>query len=237
MASTQALVSLRLDRPRNSLFSRKNAVNSRMQALRLCARTNIQNARVKTARRCLTTTSASSHAPNSDGGPSKLPWFIDPSDKPIRPGSSQPERTQTPYQQQLAPLPPLPSELHSGSIIRELHSRLSTSPFLEPGTLLVSKPIPTDIGPPLPYRAPQGKRKRGGTYAGEGMLEADAGIWEWIVVAQVPCPTCHAIFVFLTSPYFSQVKEGTEGKGAIESVVRAVRQTVSANIAVVLHTI
>ncbi|KAI6103564.1 hypothetical protein F5141DRAFT_1131349 [Pisolithus sp. B1] len=55
-------------------------------------------------------------------------------------------------------------------------------------------------------RAPQGRRRRGGTYAGEGIdKDAVGGIWNWVVIAQV--------------------KEGTENRGSIAAVVRAVRKT------------
>ncbi|KZT67793.1 hypothetical protein DAEQUDRAFT_728791 [Daedalea quercina L-15889] len=70
--------------------------------------------------------------------------------------------------------------------------------------LRVREPIPTALGPPLPDSPPKGRRKRGRTYAGEGVYDRAGGIWSWIIVAQV--------------------KEGTEKRGAIESVVRVVRK-------------
>lgn len=69
----------------------------------------------------------------------------------------------------------------------------------------MQEPIPTATGPPLPDSPPKGRRKRGRTYAGEGVYEYAGGIWNWIIIAQV--------------------KEGTEKRGAIESVVRIVRRT------------
>jgi len=70
--------------------------------------------------------------------------------------------------------------------------------------LRVREPIPTALGPPLPDSPAKGRRKRGRTYAGEGVYDYTGGVWSWIVVAQV--------------------KEGTENRGAIESVVRVVRK-------------
>jgi hypothetical protein len=58
------------------------------------------------------------------------------------------------------------------------------SPYLEPFQLLVREPIPQPPGPPLPISEPKGRRRRGRTYAGEGLLEP-GGIWDWIVLAQV----------------------------------------------------
>ncbi|EEB94559.1 hypothetical protein MPER_06607, partial [Moniliophthora perniciosa FA553] len=59
------------------------------------------------------------------------------------------------------------------------------------------------MGDPLPLRPPQGKRRRRGTDAGESLYDIPGSLWNWVV--------------------FAQVKEGTENKGAIESVVRVVR--------------
>jgi len=88
--------------------------------------------------------------------------------------------------------------------LRHLHAKMAQSPYLEPSQLLVREPIPQPPGPPLPISEPKGRRKRGRTYAGEGLLEP-GGIWNWIVLAQV--------------------KEGTEKRGAIDSLVRLVRKT------------
>ena len=88
-----------------------------------------------------------------------------------------------------------------------LHAELKNSPHLEPGTLLVRSPIHTAVGPPILDSMPKGRRKRGRSYVGEGVAESMGGIWEWLVIAQV--------------------KEGTENRGAIESVIRIVRKTVS----------
>lgn len=112
-----------------------------------------------------TVTSASSH----------VPWFVD----------------KTPLHRQLPPhlptptgLPPLPAGIPNS--IKELHDALKNSPHLEPSELLVCVPIPTPPGPPLPDAMPKGRRQRGRTYVGEGILSGLTGnIWNWIVVAQV----------------------------------------------------
>ncbi|KAI0691195.1 hypothetical protein BC835DRAFT_1279618 [Cytidiella melzeri] len=164
--------------------------------LRPLARTNAYSARV------LSTTTASS----------SIPWFVDASDAllPSRTSShSPPLPKQHPVlalSQHHEQLPALPSELSHTTPLARLHSKLSTSPFLESGTLLVTKPLPTDVGPPLPASGPKGRRKRGRSYVGEGMEgEEDVGLWRWILIAEV--------------------KEGTEDRGAIDSVVRQVRQS------------
>ncbi|TCD65358.1 hypothetical protein EIP91_002756 [Steccherinum ochraceum] len=104
-------------------------------------------------------------------------------------------------------LAPLPAEIPPTSPLAHLHAALQTSPHLEPGTLLVREPVHTEAGPPLPPALPKGRRRRGGTYFGEGLGDAleSGGIWSWILVAQV--------------------KDGTENRGAIESVIRLVRKT------------
>ncbi|KAJ7063218.1 hypothetical protein C8F01DRAFT_984986, partial [Mycena amicta] len=60
-------------------------------------------------------------------------------------------------------------------------------------------------GPSLPHREPQGRRRRGGTYYGESAFDVPGTLWSWIALAQV--------------------KQGTENRGAIESVLRIVRKT------------
>ncbi|KAG5646646.1 hypothetical protein DXG03_002636 [Asterophora parasitica] len=114
------------------------------------------------------------------------------------------ERNQPPHlPQRAAKALPLPE--NTPSTLRELHAQLAQSPHLETSTLVVSEPIAPPPGPALPRRNPQGRRKRGGTYAGESSYDVPGGLWNWVVMAQV--------------------KEGTENKGAIESVVRTVRKT------------
>lgn len=121
----------------------------------------------------------------------RVPWFID----------SEASLTQQTSAQKEA-LPPLPPGIPVA--LQTLHAQLVQSPYLEPSKLLVRDPIPQPPGPPLPISAPRGRRKRGGTYSGEGLLDP-GNLWNWIVLAQV--------------------KEGTEKRGSIESVVRLVRKT------------
>ena len=129
-------------------------------------------------RRCLSTASSSS---------SPQPWFIDPSDTPLPKPTTSSTLPPSQPQQPLVPLSPLPSEISSSTPLARLHSRLSASPFLEPGTLLVTKPLQTEVGPPLPPSAPKGRRKRGRTYFGEGLEGGDVegGLWRWILIAEV----------------------------------------------------
>ncbi|KAI0637396.1 hypothetical protein C8Q77DRAFT_1097356 [Trametes polyzona] len=152
----------------------------------------------------VTTAASASGSPSSTAPTtsSPLPWFVDPSDN--EPASSPYTRRATLPQAPEKPLAPLPAAITPDHPIARLHAELKASPHLEPGTLLVREPIPTANGPPLPLTPPKGRRKRGGTYAGEGVSENLGGIWEWLVIAQV--------------------KEGTENRGAIESVIRVVRK-------------
>ncbi|KAG7092313.1 hypothetical protein E1B28_008675 [Marasmius oreades] len=126
----------------------------------------------------------------------QVPWFIE-----------EPEQifsTPAPLQR-LNRARPIPED--APIVLRDLHSQLLQSPHLEPSELLITRAA--DIRPPLgaalPLRRPQGRRKRGGTDAGESMYDIPGSLWNWMV--------------------FAQVKEGTESKGAIESVVRVVRRT------------
>ncbi|KAH7889265.1 hypothetical protein F5I97DRAFT_1934210 [Phlebopus sp. FC_14] len=124
---------------------------------------------------------------------SPRPWFVDPEPSPLRhlPPHLEPRTRELP--------PNLPEN------VKELFQKLTECPYLELSTLEVKRPTPPPPGPPLPLRIPKGRRQRGGTYSGEGILEDHGGLWNWVVTAQV--------------------KEGTENRGAIESVVRLVRKT------------
>ncbi|KAI0654770.1 hypothetical protein C8Q70DRAFT_1058178 [Cubamyces menziesii] len=156
-------------------------------------------------RRAISTTPAhfsAATSPNSASAPSPLPWFVDPAEEDHAP-SPYARRVATP-QTPARPLAPLPAAITPDHPIARLHAELKASPHLEPGTLLVREPIPTATGPPLPPAAPKGRRRRGGTNAGQGVNEDLGGIWQWVVIAQV--------------------KEGTENRGAIESVIRIVRK-------------
>ncbi|KAJ3546759.1 hypothetical protein NM688_g5480 [Phlebia brevispora] len=169
-----------------------------MQALTACTRACRARVVLHGARRCISTTPA---VPQHLGS-SPLPWFVDPSEVAQTPST----RIRHPTSPRAhAPLPPLPSSIPEDSHVARLHAALASSPFLEPGTLLVTEPIPTADGPALPRTEPKGRRKRGRTYSGEGIPDSGANLWNWVVIAQV--------------------KTGTESRGAIESVMRVVRKT------------
>ncbi|KAG8731977.1 hypothetical protein FRC12_019485 [Ceratobasidium sp. 428] len=85
-----------------------------------------------------------------------------------------------------------------------LHRHLSQSPLLTPSTLRICKPgsikarsTTDDLA--LSYSRIKGRRRRGVHDAGESVGEPD-DVWSWYVIAEV--------------------KEGTEGRGAIETVIR-----------------
>lgn len=131
--------------------------------------------------RALSTTQ-SSELPSSQA---PTPWFVDDT-KPLYatphslPSTTRPTSVLSPLLPQLPPS--IPDE------IKTLHSALARSAHLEPSSLLVSRPLPTPLGPPpLEDQLPRGKRKRGRTYVGEGVNAGllDGGIWSWIVIAQV----------------------------------------------------
>lgn len=108
----------------------------------------------------------------------RLPWFVDP----------------TPFTRQKAPhlVQNGPAPLPEGvpSVIKNLHAVLKASPHLDQSELLVCEPIPTPPGPPLPDAIPKGRRRRGRTYAGEGVATGMVGgLWNWIVLAQVSLHT------------------------------------------------
>lgn len=127
-----------------------------------------------------------------------LPWFMrnetdpDPNEEP------KPEARVPPQTKNQA----LPNNLPKHLVV--LYEHLSRSPLLSPSTLRVCKPdtlksrIATD-DLALPYSRIRGRRKRGIRDAGESVGEPD-DMWSWYVIAEV--------------------KEGTEGRGAIETVIR-----------------
>lgn len=176
------------------------AFRNETQSLAVCALRCRARSCQNLARRTLASSAPSSlTAPStrlSSVSPSQLPWFMDPSDVDPRP-SPFGRRVGLP-QAAARPLPPLPSDLPSGHHIARLHAELKASPHLEPGTLLVRSPIPTATGPPLPDSMPRGRRRRGRTYVGEGVLDNMGGIWEWVVIAQV-CSS--SLFAYLPPAY------------------------------------
>ncbi|KAI9456451.1 hypothetical protein F5148DRAFT_1277128 [Russula earlei] len=122
----------------------------------------------------------------------RVPWFVDSLEASLT--------QQLPAQRGTSP--PLPPDVPLA--LKTLHAQLVQAPCLDPSKLLVRDPIPQPPGPPLPLSTPRGRRKRGGTYAGDGLLEP-GNLWNWIVLAQV--------------------KEGTEKRGSIESLERIIRKT------------
>ncbi|KAF7304780.1 G-patch domain-containing protein [Mycena kentingensis (nom. inval.)] len=126
---------------------------------------------------------------------STIPWFVDAADVAYTrnlPPHIRPNRA-----------PPLPAD--APQALKNLHAQLVLSPLLEPTSLLVTRPQALPSGPALPHKEPRGRRRRGGTYAGESAFDISGNLWSWIALAQV--------------------KEGTENKGGIESIVRIVRKT------------
>lgn len=106
------------------------------------------------------------------------PWFV-PRNILSQPGESSAAVESF----ESAEVPKLPEE--APSFVKNLHSVLCTSPFLEVTQLLVCKPLPYGDGPGLPRQRSHGtRRKRRQTYAGQG-IEQDNSLWNWAVYAQV----------------------------------------------------
>jgi len=74
-------------------------------------------------------------------------------------------------------------------VLKLLYSKLLESPHLEKSQLALGPTILPAPGPPLPLRAPHGRRKRGGTYAGESAFDDVGRMWDWAVTAQVRSPS------------------------------------------------
>jgi len=85
-------------------------------------------------------------------------------------------------------VPPLPEDIPD--YIRELHTALSISPYLDTSQLLVTRPLEPLPAPSPPPRLPKGRRRlRGGShFGGEGIDMPSNGIWSWYVLAQVCIP-------------------------------------------------
>ncbi|KAJ3726158.1 hypothetical protein C8R42DRAFT_694827 [Lentinula raphanica] len=126
---------------------------------------------------------------------SSTPWFV-----------NREQHKESLHALRAATVPPTPED--TPKILQDLHSQLIQSPHLEQSKLLVSRAISRELGPFPPSRAPQGRRRRGGTYPGESAFDIPGSLWNWTV--------------------FAEVKEGTENKGAIEAVVRLVRKSLLA---------
>ncbi|KAH8833812.1 hypothetical protein DL96DRAFT_1810199 [Flagelloscypha sp. PMI_526] len=101
--------------------------------------------------------------------------------------------------------PPLPDGVPFA--LKTLHAQLLESPHLDSAYTAVSDQVLLPSAPPLPLEYSHGRRrKRGGNFSGhEDGLTMPSTIWDWVL--------------------FAQVKEGTESRGAIESVVRVIRKT------------
>jgi hypothetical protein len=134
------------------------------------------------------------------------PWFVDEDEESVsstsraqRPGFVRP-------QAEIKPLPPgVPDYL------KRAHSHLAQSPLLDLSTLTVTKPLPSEFQPivDLPTNVPARRLPRieREMWPGRGIeIGMSGGIWDWVLVVQV--------------------KEGTEGRGAIESVAFEVRNMV-----------
>ncbi|KAJ3794453.1 hypothetical protein GGU11DRAFT_313932 [Lentinula aff. detonsa] len=126
---------------------------------------------------------------------SSTPWFVE-----------REEHIENPHASLASRAVPVPED--APKILQDLHSQLIQSPHLEQSKLLVSRATSRELGPLPPLRAPQGRRRRGGTFPGESAFDIPGSLWNWTV--------------------FAEVKEGTEDKGAIEAVVRLVRKSLLA---------
>lgn len=109
-----------------------------------------------------------------------MPWFVD----------QEYENPQRSIRENAAPSAPPPPE-DAPEAVKLVHAALSRSAHLDLSTLVTSRAKEIPLGPPLPLKAPQGRRKRGSTYAGESMFDVPGSIWSWTVVAQVGvAPNC-----------------------------------------------
>lgn len=130
---------------------------------------------------------------------STTPWFVD-APPHMQSNASSLRRA--------VPFPPIPSD--APLALKTLHSRLQDSPFLEPSMLLITRPVLSPTDPallPVQRESSGTRRRRGGTIAGESTFDVPGGLWSWMM--------------------FAQVKDGTESKGTVESVVRQIRKFVS----------
>ncbi|KAF8078002.1 hypothetical protein FPV67DRAFT_1463805 [Lyophyllum atratum] len=133
-----------------------------------------------------------------------LPWFVDQAPVP----HTFTARVQPPHLPHRATnTPPLPE--NTPSTLRELHAQLAQSPHLESSTATCRRVNGSTSGATYFHvECPKVDGEEEERTAGESAYDIPGGLWNWVVVAQV--------------------KEGTENKGAIESVVRVIRKTLLA---------
>ncbi|CAE6459769.1 unnamed protein product [Rhizoctonia solani] len=146
-----------------------------------------------------TTTHFSRRMGSSGGG--QAPWFMKEETHPT-------ETTTVANPSRQTNSTSLPNDIPKHLIT--LHKHLSQSPLLG-STPRICKPsslrnLNDHIA--LDYSRPKGRRRRGVHDAGDSVGEPD-DMWSWYVIAQV--------------------KEGTEGRGAIESVVRSAQKELLKN--------
>lgn len=153
-----------------------------MQTFRACAR-------ARPTRLFLPTARGFSSAPNN---PPVLPWFLE--EEPVP--HSFVARPNPPHLRPKPDRPPVPE--NAPQPLKQLHAELSESPHLEQSTLVVSQPLAPPMGPALPLRMPQGRRRRGGTFAGVSSYDYPGGIWNWVIMAQVghDVETSHKVLIF-----------------------------------------
>lgn len=116
---------------------------------------------------------------DSTSSPASVPWFVDQEyEQPLA------SRQLPPH---LKPAPPTaaPVPESAPTPVKLVHAALSRSPHLDLSTLVANRTVDPAPGPPLPLKAPQGRRKRGSTYGGESTFDVPGGIWSWTVMAQV----------------------------------------------------
>jgi len=137
------------------------------------------------------------------------PWFVDEDEEAVPSTSHAQGPGFVRPQVEVKPLPPgVPDYL------KRAHSHLTQTPLLDLSTLTVSKPLPSEFQPivdlPTNVRVLRLPRMEREMWPGRGIeVGMSGGIWDWVLVAQV--------------------KEGTEGRGAIESVAFGVRNMVGFN--------
>lgn len=113
-----------------------------------------------------------------------VPWFVDQQYESSRQSpphlKSQPPTTPTTTTTKTNLVPE-----NAPDPVKLVHAVLARSPHLDQSALLTTHAIAPQPGPPLPLKAPQGRRKRGSTYGGDSAYDVPGTIWSWTVIAQV----------------------------------------------------